>query len=115
MPSAPAAATGAPVAVTAPIASTSATQAPAAQALPTSTQPDGIYLQLGAFGAREGADEFRTKVYQQLGWLNDTIYIVARDRLFRVQLGPYKDRAEAGAVAEKIRQSLQMTPVFVLK
>jgi len=114
MPPAPAASAGAPVAVTAPVAATSATQAPA-QALPTSTQPDGIYLQLGAFGAREGADEFRTKVYQQLGWLNDTIYIVARDRLFRVQLGPYKDRAEAGAVAEKIRESLQMTPVFVLK
>ena len=109
-----------PVAVTAPVASTSSVQAapapaPQTQALPTTTQPDGVYLQLGAFGAREGAEEFRVKVYQQLGWLNDTMYIVARERIFRVQLGPYKDRAEAAAVAEKIRQSMQLTPVFVLK
>jgi rare lipoprotein A len=120
---------GAPVVVTAPVAQTrAALPAPAAslpaappasppptQTLPTSTQPDGVYLQLGAFGARDGADEFRTKIYQQLGWLNDTVYIVARDRLFRVQVGPYKDRAAAAAVAEKIRESLQFTPMFVLK
>ncbi|HEX4326466.1 MAG TPA: septal ring lytic transglycosylase RlpA family protein [Burkholderiales bacterium] len=99
----------APVVVSAPVAETRAV------ALPTSTQPDGVYLQLGAFGAREGAEEFRIKVYQQLSWLNDTIYIVARERLFRVQLGPYKDRAEAGVAAEKIRETLQFTPVFVLK
>lgn len=119
-----------PVAVTAPVANTGAvipapasapTSVPAPstastpQALPTSTQPDGVYLQLGAFGAREGADEFRTKVYQQLTWLNDTIYIVARDRVFRVQLGPYKDRAEAAVMAEKVRQGMQLSPVFVLK
>ncbi len=83
--------------------------------LPTSSQPDGIYLQLGAFGAREGAEEFRIKVYQQLSWLTETAYIVARDRLFRVQLGPYKDRAEAAGVAEKIRQALQFSPMFILR
>ena len=99
----------------APAAQASAVQVPAAQTLPTSTQPDGVYLQLGAFGARDGAEEFRIKVYQQLGWLTETIYIVARDRLFRVQLGPYKDRGEAGGIAEKIRESLQLTPTFVLK
>ncbi|MDB5807780.1 MAG: hypothetical protein JWN73_5102 [Betaproteobacteria bacterium] len=99
------------VVVSAPVAEASAR----VQALPTATQPDGVYLQLGAFGSRDGAEEFRTKVYQQLNWLNETIYIVARDRLFRVQLGPYKDRAEAGAAAEKIRETLQFSPVFVLK
>jgi rare lipoprotein A len=111
-----------PVTVSAPVTNTSVvTPAPVPvpagppQALPTSTQPDGVYLQLGAFGAREGADEFRTKVYQQLGWLNDAIYIVARDRLFKVQLGPYKDRTEAAAMAEKVRQGMQLSPVFVLK
>ena len=114
IPAAPATApSSTPVVVSAPVAETRAVAA--AQALPTSTQPDGVYLQLGAFGAREGAEEFRIKVYQQLNWLNDTIYIVARERLFRVQLGPYKDRAEAGVAAEKIRETLQFTPVFVLK
>ena len=84
-------------------------------ALPTSSQPDGVYLQLGAFGAREGAEEFRIKVYQQLNWLTETVYIVARDRLFRVQLGPYQDRAAAAVVAGKIRDALQFAPVFILK
>jgi rare lipoprotein A len=84
-------------------------------ALGTSTQPDGVYLQLGAFGAREGAEEFRIKTYQQLPWLSETMYIVARDRLFRVQLGPYKDRTDAGVAAEKIRETLQFRPTFVLR
>jgi len=111
-PAAPPAPLTPPAAVVVPLTET---QAVAAQPLPTATQPDGVYLQLGAFGAREGAEEFRIKVYQQLSWLNQTIYIVARDRLFRAQLGPYKDRAEAGAVAEKIRETLQFAPTFVLK
>jgi rare lipoprotein A len=83
--------------------------------LVTSTQPDGLYLQLGAFGAREGADEFRIKAYQQLPWLNETMYIVSRDRLHRVQLGPFADRAAAQAVADRIRDTLQLKPVFVLR
>ena len=83
--------------------------------LATSTQPDGVYLQLGAFGAREGADEFRTKTYQQLPWLVETMYIVARDRLHRVQLGPFPDRAAAQSVADRIRDTLQLKPVFVLR
>jgi len=83
--------------------------------LATSTQPDGVYLQLGAFGAREGAEEFRTKAYQQLPWLVETMYIVARDRLHRVQLGPFPDRIAAQAVADRIRDTLQLKPVFVLR
>ena len=83
--------------------------------LATSTQPDGVYLQLGAFGAREGAEEFRTKAYQQLPWLVETMYIVARDRLHRVQLGPFQDRMAAQAVADRIRDTLQLKPVFVLR
>ena len=88
---------------------------PATAVLATSTQADGVYLQLGAFGAQEGAEEFRIKTYQQLPWLNETIYIVARDRLHRVQLGPFADRAAAQTIADRIRESLQLKPVFVLR
>jgi rare lipoprotein A len=83
--------------------------------LAASVQPDGVYLQLGAFGAREGAEEFRIKTYQQLPWLTETLYIVARDRLHRVQLGPYKDRPAAQAVANRIREALQLAPMFVVR
>lgn len=90
--------------------------APAATAvLLTTSQPDGVYLQLGAFGARAGAEEFRIKTYQQLPWLVETMYIVLRDQIHRVQLGPFTDRAAAQSVADRIRDALQLKPVFVLK
>ena len=109
---------GTPVARPQAQAAMSTAGQPAAEAtavLPVSTQPDGMYLQLGAFGAREGAEEFRVKTYQQLPWLNETMYIVARDRLHRVQLGPYPDRGVAQAIANRIRDALQLKPVFVLR
>ena len=84
-------------------------------ALPISTQPDGVYLQLGAFGARDGAEEFRIKTYQQLPWLTQTIYIVSQANLHRVHLGPYADRSGAQAIADRIREALQFKPIFVLK
>ena len=83
--------------------------------LPTATQPDGVYLQIGAFGARANAESFRTRVSQQLVWLGDTIFIVPGNNLHRLQVGPYKTRDEAGRIAEKIRETLQLTPVFVLR
>jgi rare lipoprotein A len=88
---------------------------PQTAVLQTSIQPDGMYLQLGAFGARDGAEEFRVKTYQQLPWLTETLYIVTRDRLHRVQLGPFADRGVAQGMADRIRESLQLKPVFVLK
>lgn len=88
---------------------------PATVILPTSTQPDGVYLQLGAFGAAAGAEEFRIKTYQQLPWLTETIYIVSSGNLHRVQLGPYADRAAAQAIADRIRDSLQLRAVFVVR
>ena len=118
--------TAAPLVAGAPVARPKAQSQPAASTavqpateptavLPVSTQPDGMYLQLGAFGAREGAEEFRVKTYQQLPWLNETMYIVARDRLYRVQLGPYPDRGVAQTIADRIREALQLKPVFVLR
>ncbi|MBL8382110.1 MAG: septal ring lytic transglycosylase RlpA family protein [Burkholderiales bacterium] len=89
--------------------------APAVAVLPTSAQPDGVYLQLGAFGARDGAEEFRIKTYQQLPWLTETMIIVARDGLHRVQLGPFASRPAAQAVADRIREVLQLKPMFVLR
>jgi rare lipoprotein A len=114
-PAAPAARKPEPAPATSPVPATPVAAAVETAVLATSTQPDGMYLQLGAFGAREGAEEFRIKAYQQLPWLNETMYIVARDGLHRVQLGPFADRAAAQAVADRIRDSLQLKPVFVLR
>jgi rare lipoprotein A len=94
-----------------------AAQSPASETavLATTAQADGLYLQLGAFGARENAEEFRIKAYQQLTWLNEAMHIVSRDQLHRVQLGPFPDRSAAQAVADRIRDALQLKPVFVLR
>ena len=88
---------------------------PATIALQTATQPDGVYLQIGAFGARDNAESFRSKVSQQLAWLTETIFVVPGNNLHRLQVGPYKNRDEAGRIAERIRETLQLKPVFVLR
>ena len=86
-----------------------------AQAIPIDADANGIFLQLGAFSGRDNAENFRTRVYQQLAWLNDAIQIFARDGMFRLHLGPYRDRNEANGMAEKIREALQFTPVIVVR
>jgi rare lipoprotein A len=87
----------------------------AAQSLPMDADARGVYLQLGAFSARENAENFRVRVYQQLAWLNDAIRIFARDGMYRLDLGPYRDRGEAAGMAEKIRDALQFQPLIVVR
>jgi rare lipoprotein A len=86
-----------------------------AQPIPVDADASGIYLQLGAFSGRDNAENFRSRVYQQIGWLNDAIQIFARDGMFRLHLGPYRDRAEAGGMAERIGEALQFRPVIVVR
>ena len=83
--------------------------------IPVDAEAGGIYLQLGAFSGRDNAENFRIRVYQQLAWLNDAIQIFSRDRMFRLHLGPYRDRDEANVMAEKIREALQFKPVIVVR
>src|SRR4029077_7815042 len=60
--------------------------------IPVEAEAGGIYLQLGAFSARDNAENFRIRVYQQLAWLNDAIQIFSRGGMFRLHLGPYHSR-----------------------
>ncbi|MGP1676654.1 MAG: septal ring lytic transglycosylase RlpA family protein [Burkholderiales bacterium] len=89
--------------------------AKSAQAIPVDAEAGGIYLQLGAFSARDNAENFRARVYQQLAWLNDAIRVLARDGMYRLRLGPYRDRDEADGMAEKIRAELDFKPLVVSK
>ena len=87
----------------------------AAQPLPLDADARGIYLQLGAFSARDNAENFRVRVYQQLAWLNDAIQIFARDGMYRLDLGPYRNREEAAGMADKIGEALQVKPFIVVR
>ncbi len=114
---------GQPVAETKPappviLTSASALQpepAKAAPTIPVEAGANGIYLQLGAFSGRDNAENFRIRVYQQLAWLNDAIQVYSRDGMFRLHLGPYRNRDEANGMAEKIREALQFKPVLITR
>ena len=83
--------------------------------IPVDAEANGIYLQLGAFSGRDNAENFRVRVYQQLAWLSDGLQMNAQDGLFRLHLGPYRNRTEADAMAEKIRAELKFKPLVVGK
>ncbi len=101
--------------ITAPVIAAAAGTPPAERPIPVDAEAGGIYLQLGAFSARDNAENFRVRVYQRLAWLNDAIRIYARDGMYRLHLGPYRDRDEAAGVAERIAAALQFKPVVVVR
>jgi rare lipoprotein A len=96
---------------------TAAAEPPAAAIaeLPVSSDASGVYLQLGAFSQHDNAEMFRARIYRQLGWLTDSIQIKSGDGLYRLHLGPYRDRAEAERVAARIRETLELKPTVVIK
>ena len=90
--------------------------APATSAsIPVTAEASGVYLQLGAFSARANAENLRSRLNGQLAWLDRAIEILQSDGLFRLHLGPYRDRAEAGGIAERIRNALDLNAVFVTR
>jgi rare lipoprotein A len=73
----------------------------------------GVYLQLGAFSAREAAENFRVRIYRELAWLSQAIQIVAGGSVFRLHLGPYRSQDEARSIADRIQSELSLRPVIV--
>lgn len=87
----------------------------AAPVMAASTLPGGIFLQLGAFGAEANAESFRSKLQPQLAELQLTAQVTERDRLHRVQVGPFRTRAEATQMVEKLRESLGIRAIVVVR
>lgn len=107
---------GAPPVIAAAPAAQSApapSAAPETRAEPGSEPRAGIFLQLGAFSAREAAEGFRARVYKQLAWLSDAIHVVAGGPLFRLQMGPYRTPEDARAMADRIQSELNLRPLVV--
>ncbi len=86
-----------------------------AATLPPQAEPKGVYLQLGAFSARESAENFRARVVRELAWLAEAIHVIAGGALFRLHLGPYRSQDEARPVAERIRAELNVAPLYVVR
>jgi len=75
----------------------------------------GIYLQLGAFSAREAAENFRVRVYRELAWLSEAIQVIAGGSVFRLHLGPYRSQDEARTIADRIQAEFSLRPLLVLR
>jgi rare lipoprotein A len=79
------------------------------------TEGKGIFVQLGAFSARESAENFRVRVVRELAWLSEAIQVVAGGALYRLQLGPYRSQDDARAVADRIQAELSFRPLIVAR
>jgi rare lipoprotein A len=80
-----------------------------------SNEPAGLWLQVGAFASVEAAELFRDKLTRDMPWMLERAEIVFRDGLHRVRLGPYRNNDEASAIGEKVRRSLGVAPVLILR
>lgn len=76
----------------------------------------GAWLQLGAFGSRDNADAFKSRLSRELDAdMSAKLVVRAMGNLFRVQLGPWADAQEAHGVADRLAALLDMRPVLVRK
>jgi rare lipoprotein A len=96
-----------------PIAGLVAAAPAEAPPLPAVQELRGTFLQLGAFGSQDNAESFRARLLRQLDWLTEAIHVHAKDGMYRLHLGPYRDAQEAGRVAERIREAMAFRPFVV--
>jgi len=95
-----------PVPVSAPVASSDP---------PVGATPDSVYLQLGAFAAEASAESMRERLQRQLDWVSERIVVLASGALYKLQLGPYRNRDDAIGIAERIAQELNFRPFLVVR
>lgn len=79
---------------------------------PVSGSDGSVFLQLGAFSSRDNAENFSAKMKLSLGAMVEKLHITDGGGLFRVRLGPYASRSEAGQVATQISQAANISPVI---
>ncbi len=77
--------------------------------------PGGLYVQLAAFSARDNAESFRARATLEFASLDRPIEIYRKDGLFRLHVGPYRTRAEAGAIVDSLKATLDVKPHVVVR
>ena len=73
----------------------------------------GFWLQLGAFGQRDGAMGFQQRVAREVDWLAPLMAIFNERNLHRLQAGPYASRADAAGAADRVRDAISLVPAIV--
>ena len=88
---------------------------PAAPVIPVTSEAGSYYLQLGAFGSRDNAENFLARVRAQLGDLAGNVHVFPRDQLYRVHAGPYASQADARSAAESLAAALGVKPMVLTR
>jgi len=114
---APDATTTAPdAALTPPVATTTPPVATTTgQALAAPEQAPAVYVQVGAFSSRANAENLRSRLEGEFGWLKDTVQVLAIGNLWRLHVGPYRTQDDARSVAERIESQLSIKPLLVVR
>jgi rare lipoprotein A len=73
-----------------------------------SPYPRGLFVQLGAFASRDNAEAARQRLAGLLDWLAARIEVRQEGSRYKVQAGPFAQRAEAQATVERIRLATDM-------
>ena len=80
---------------------------------PIAAEPAGLFLQLGAFANPANAENFSARLKRELDWLAHPLTVYGRSGLYRLYLGPFKDRAEANATSKKLQEALDVKPLVI--
>ena len=106
------AASVAPPAINAAMAPPAQIQPLVLQPAPISTESGGVFIQLGAFSSPEYAESFREKMQIELDWMHEPVSVSVKNGLHRVRIGPLANREEAQAISDKVRTTLNISPIF---
>ncbi len=78
-------------------------------------EPKGVYLQVGAFNSKENAEDLRSRLMRQLGWLADSVQVLSIGSLWRLHVGPYATSDAARAIAQRIEAEVNVKPLLVTR
>lgn len=98
------------VAVSAPVVKTESVVAETVMPVMPPDVAGKVYLQLGAFKERQGAESFLSRMRAELGDTGKDIILLHRSGLNRIQLGPYADAEEARRAANTLAGRLGFKP-----
>ena len=90
-------------------------QAGSAQVEIESIVPGDVYVQLGAFNSREGAESLRALLATELAWLQETAQVLLTGNLWRLHVGPYRSQDDARSVAQRIEAHLNLKSLLVVR
>ena len=86
---------GAPLASRPRTLGEAAASAPRAVGYPVVQEPDGLFVQLGAFASSDNADSLRDRLQPLLLLESKRLVLIQRDGVHRLFAGPYATRADA--------------------